>query len=135
MVWLGVLVGLVVVPVVAAGLNTRARRATLRRAEAGDVVAAWEAIVSRLHDAGITPPSSSTPLEIARATSDSMTGLATGYTKQAYGTTLLDAVETETALDSMRRTDAELRAKIRPLRRLGAAAGLTTIGRRWRGRR
>jgi transglutaminase-like putative cysteine protease len=120
--------------VVLVAARRRARRATVRRAEAGDVVAAWDAIVLRLTEIGMAPSPSATPHEIARSTTTAMSGLATGYTKQTYGTALLDPVETEIAIDSMRRTDAELRAATPRFRRVVAASGLSPVRRRLRRR-
>ena len=113
-----------------AALGARTRASTRRRAEAGDVTAAWDAIVDRLTESGRPPPPSSTPLEIARSTTDAMTGLAMGYTKLAYGTAVLDHEEKAVALESMRMTDAELRAGTPPVRRAFSATGLPALGRR-----
>ncbi len=62
------------------------RRRRLRRARAGDVVAAWEEILVRLDDAGLAPDPALTPMEVARrADEERLLPLARIYSSVVYG--------------------------------------------------
>ncbi len=76
-----VLPGLGVVPLI----KRVRRRRRLSQVKSGDITAAWDEIVDRLVDLRVEVPSSSTPIELARATDHALLPLAHTYSSTIYG--------------------------------------------------
>lgn len=98
------------------------KREMVRRAEEGDVAAAWEVTMLRLDAYGRPALPSQTPLEVAAGTTDRMRPLAAAYTKSAYGAAALDEEERSAATASMVATGEELRRSATLLQRSRAGA-------------
>lgn len=61
------------------------RRRRLRKVREGDITAAWDEIVDRLIDLGVTISSAQTPVEVARSTDPAFLPLAYSYSAAIYG--------------------------------------------------
>lgn len=61
------------------------RRRRLRKVRDGDITAAWDEIVDRLTDLGVTVSSAQTPIEVARSTDRALLPLAYSYSATIYG--------------------------------------------------
>jgi transglutaminase-like putative cysteine protease len=61
------------------------RRRRMAQVRNGDITAAWDEIVDRLIDLGVEVQSSSTPVELARATNHALLPLAHNYSSAIYG--------------------------------------------------
>lgn len=115
------------VVVVAVAVSSRRRDTERRRAEAGDVTAAWRATVQRLTDLGQPPRPSLTPIELAEEVDEAMQPLASVYTKTAYSTSSPTSAERRRATESMRLTDARLTDRSSRTRRMLAVVGLGRV--------
>jgi transglutaminase-like putative cysteine protease len=82
LVWLAVAAGLAsIVP----GLKLARRKRRIGRIQDGDVTAAWAEVVDRLHDLGVRPEPTLTPLEAARRQHPDLVPLASLYSAAVYG--------------------------------------------------
>lgn len=93
------------------------RRRRLRRARAGDITAVWDEIVDRLIDLGEPVPASSTPMELARSTDESLLPLAVSYSSVIYGgregqATELDFLSAERWISTKFETGRRVRASL-----------------------
>ena len=66
-------------------LKSLRRRRRLRKVREGDITAAWDEIVDRLTDLGVTVSSAQTPVEVARSTDQALLPLAYSYSATVYG--------------------------------------------------
>lgn len=67
------------------GVKLARRRRRIRRVRGGDVTAAWAEVVDRLHDLGVRPDPTLTPLEAARRQHPDLVPLASLYSAAVYG--------------------------------------------------
>jgi hypothetical protein len=95
------------------------RRRRLERLKTGDITGAWNEIIDQLTDLGAGVPPSSTPLEVAKATHDSMEPLALTYTRVVYGPgDPLSEARVSWVETSYRKTEQNLRDRHSRLRRV-----------------
>ena len=111
--------GIVAMAAVIPGLKWWRRRRRLERLKSGDISGAWNEIIDQLTDLGTAVPSSATPMEVAKATHDSMEPLALTYSRIAYGpSTQLSDARVSWVETSYRKTEQHLRDRHSRLRRI-----------------
>lgn len=135
-VWRGLLGGFVVFGLLPMVKAIR-RRLRIRRAEQGDISAAWQEIVDRLADLGDRPAHDSTPVEVSRATDGALRPLAEVYGRSIYGPPgSIDTGHVVTAVGSLRETEERLSMRYStPRRMLSRYSPASLIPRRFFRRR